>query len=33
MPRRTPGFDENEKVNGRKRFIVTDTIGLLLVYV
>jgi transposase len=25
------GYDANKKVNGRKRFIVTDTLGLLLV--
>jgi transposase len=25
------GYDANKKINGRKRFIVTDTLGLLLV--
>jgi transposase len=29
--RATRGFDAGKKVNGRKRFIVTDTLGLLLV--
>lgn len=27
----TQGYDAGEKINGRKRFIVTDTLGLLLV--
>lgn len=27
----TRGYDTGKKVNGRKRFIVTDTLGLLLV--
>src|SRR3712207_6375367 len=27
----TRGYDAGKKVNGRKRFIVTDTLGLLLV--
>ncbi|MDI1461094.1 transposase [Catellatospora sp. KI3] len=31
MPRQTRGYDANKKVNGRKRFIVTDTLGLFLV--
>ncbi|MFG1948735.1 transposase [Nonomuraea sp. NPDC048826] len=25
------GYDANKKINGRKRFIMTDTLGLLLV--
>jgi transposase len=29
--RATRGYDAGKKVNGRKRFIVTDTLGLLLV--
>lgn len=29
--RPTRGYDAGKKVNGRKRFIVTDTLGLLLV--
>lgn len=28
--RKTRGFDAGKKVNGRKRFIVTDTLGLLI---
>ncbi len=31
--RHTRGYDAGKKVNGRKRFIVTDTLGLLLVVV
>jgi transposase len=31
--RRTRGYDAGKKVNGRKRFIVTDTMGLLIVVV
>src|SRR5690349_11526125 len=31
--RETRGYDAGKKVNGRKRFIVTDTLGLLLVVV
>jgi transposase len=31
VPRKTRGYDAGKKVNGRKRFIVTDTLGLLLV--
>jgi transposase len=31
--RDTRGYDAGKKVNGRKRFIVTDTLGLLLVVV
>jgi transposase len=31
--RQTRGYDAGKKVNGRKRFIVTDTLGLLLVVV
>lgn len=30
VPAATRGFDAGEKVTGRKRFIVTDTLGLLL---
>ncbi|GGY35706.1 hypothetical protein GCM10010384_48720 [Streptomyces djakartensis] len=30
VPCMTRGFDAGEKVKGRKRFIVTDTLGLLL---
>lgn len=30
MPAATRGFDAGKKVKGRKRFIVTDTLGLLL---
>jgi transposase len=30
VPSATRGFDAGKKVKGRKRFIVTDTIGLLL---
>ncbi|GII94750.1 transposase [Sinosporangium siamense] len=30
VPRPTRGYDANKKINGRKRFIVTDTLGLLL---
>lgn len=31
--RATRGYDAGKKVNGRKRFIVTDTLGLLIVVV
>jgi transposase len=31
--RDTRGYDAGKKINGRKRFIVTDTLGLLLVVV
>jgi len=31
VPRKTRSYDAGKKVNGRKRFIVTDTLGLLLV--
>jgi transposase len=31
VPRKTRGYDAGKKVNGRKRFIVTDTLGLLLI--
>jgi transposase len=31
--RETRGYDAGKKINGRKRFIVTDTLGLLLVVV
>src|SRR6185437_2153465 len=31
--RDTRGYDAGKKINGRKRFIVTDTLGLLLVLV
>jgi hypothetical protein len=31
--RETRGYDAGEKINGRKRFIVTDTLGLLLTVV
>ena len=31
--RDTRGYDAGKKVNGRKRFIVTDTLGLLLTVV
>jgi transposase len=31
--RDTRGYDAGKKINGRKRFIVTDTLGLLLVMV
>jgi transposase len=31
VPRKTRGYDAGKKVNGRKRFIITDTLGLLLV--
>lgn len=31
VPRPTRGYDANKKINGRKRFIVTDTLGLLLI--
>jgi hypothetical protein len=30
-PRKSRGYDAGKKVNGRKRFIVTDTLGLLLI--
>ena len=29
----TRGYDSGKKINGRKRFIVTDTLGLLVVVV
>jgi Transposase DDE domain len=29
--RESRGYDAGKKVNGRKRFVVTDTLGLLLV--
>jgi transposase len=31
--RDTRGYDAGKKINGRKRFIVTDTLGLLIVVV
>jgi transposase len=31
VPRKSQGYDAGKKVNGRKRFIITDTLGLLLV--
>ncbi|WP_446210325.1 transposase [Micromonospora sp. IBSANI012] len=31
VPRTSRGYDAGKKMNGRKRFIVTDTLGLLLV--
>jgi transposase len=31
VPRGTRGYDAGKKINGRKRFIVTDTLGLLIV--
>jgi transposase len=31
VPCSSRGYDANKKINGRKRFIVTDTLGLLLV--
>jgi transposase len=31
VPRKTRGYDAGKKINGRKRFIVTDTLGLLLI--
>jgi transposase len=31
VPRKTRGYDAGKKVNGRKRFIITATLGLLLV--
>jgi hypothetical protein len=31
VPCATRGYDANKKINGRKRCIVTDTLGLLLV--
>ncbi|WP_306371674.1 IS5 family transposase [Nocardiopsis sp. CC223A] len=31
VPRATRGYDAAKRINGRKRFIVTDTLGLLLV--
>lgn len=31
--RESRGYDAGKKVNGRKRFIVTDTLGLLLTVV
>ncbi|WP_413644537.1 transposase [Micromonospora sp. RTP1Z1] len=31
MPRTSRGYDANKKVNGHKRFIVTDTLGVLLI--
>jgi putative transposase len=30
VPRATSGFDQHKKVNGRKRHIITDTLGLLV---
>ncbi|MCG5464833.1 transposase [Micromonospora sp. MED01] len=30
VPRATRGYDAGKKINGRKRFIVTDTLGLLV---
>lgn len=33
VARESRGYDAGEKVNGRKRFIVTDTLGLLVVMV
>jgi transposase len=33
VSRDTRGYDAGKKINGRKRFIVTDTLGLLLVVV
>lgn len=31
VPQASRGYDANKKINGRKRFIVTDTLGLLLI--
>lgn len=31
MPKGTRGYDAGKRVDGRKRFIVTDTLGLLIV--
>jgi transposase len=31
VPQTSRGYDAGKKVNGRKRFIVTDTLGLLLI--
>jgi hypothetical protein len=31
VPRGTRSYDAGKKINGRKRFIVTDTLGLLIV--
>jgi hypothetical protein len=31
VPCSSRGYDANKKINGRKRFIVTDTLSLLLV--
>lgn len=31
VPQTSRGYDANKKINGRKRFIVTDTLGLLLI--
>jgi len=31
VPAETRGYDAGKKINGRKRHIVVDTIGLLLV--
>jgi transposase len=31
VPKVTRGYDAGKKINGRKRFIVTDTLGLLIV--
>jgi hypothetical protein len=31
LPRKTRGYDAGKKVNGGQRFIITDTLGLLLV--
>jgi putative transposase len=33
VPRNTSGFDPHKKVNGRKRHILTDTLGLLIAVV
>jgi len=33
VPRDTRGYDAAKRINGRKRFIVTDTMGLLIVVV
>jgi hypothetical protein len=30
VSRTTRGYDAGKKINGRKRFIITDTLGLLL---
>lgn len=31
VPQASRGYDANKRINGRKRFIVTDTLGLLLI--